>query len=233
MFFVGGIGQRHTAVRACAPSRAGWPSTAPSLRAQLRRAMPLFTSHSSISRMRRSASSEPSITMPKPPLITSPQPTPPPLWIETHVAPRNAVADDVLHGHVGRQVRTVVDVRGLAVGRIGARNVVVVAAQHHGSRDAAVGDGPVERLARSSCGLRSRHRGCVPANRRPAGCGPPRGSSGCCRRSCARDVGGSRAAGSPPALRRPDGRSFRGLRAFPRCRPSGTARSRSRRTSVP
>ena len=63
--------------------------TAPSLRAQLRRAMPLFTSHSSISRMRRSEASEPSITMPKPPFITSPQPTPPPLWIETHVAPRN------------------------------------------------------------------------------------------------------------------------------------------------
>ncbi len=62
---------------------------AASLRAQLRRAMPLFTSHSSISRIWRSESSEPSIAMPKPPLMTSPQPTPPPLWIETHVAPRN------------------------------------------------------------------------------------------------------------------------------------------------
>ncbi len=28
--------------------------------------------------------------MPNPPLITSPHPTPPPLWIETHVAPLNA-----------------------------------------------------------------------------------------------------------------------------------------------
>ncbi len=63
---------------------------APSLRAQLRRAMPLLTSHRSISRMRRPDSSEPSITMPKPPFTTSPQPTPPPLWIETHVAPRKA-----------------------------------------------------------------------------------------------------------------------------------------------
>ena len=34
-------------------------------------------------------SSVPSSTMPKPPLITSPQPTPPPLWMLTHVAPRN------------------------------------------------------------------------------------------------------------------------------------------------
>ena len=61
----------------------------PSLRAQLRRAMPLFTSQNSISRMWRALSSLPSITMPKPPLITSPQPTPPPLCSDTHVAPRN------------------------------------------------------------------------------------------------------------------------------------------------
>ena len=62
---------------------------APSLRAQLRRAMPLLTSQKSISRMWRSDSSVPSMTMPKPPLMTSPQPTPPPLWSDTHVAPRN------------------------------------------------------------------------------------------------------------------------------------------------
>ena len=63
--------------------------------------------------------------------------------------PRGAaerVADDVLHGHVGREVRAVVDVRRLAVGRVGARHVVVVAAQHDGSREAPVGNGPVEGL---------------------------------------------------------------------------------------
>jgi hypothetical protein len=31
---------------------------------------------------------DPSRTMPNPPLITSPHPTPPPLWMDTHVAPR-------------------------------------------------------------------------------------------------------------------------------------------------
>ena len=38
--------------------------------------------------MCRRESSDPSITIPKPPFMTSPQPTPPPLWSETHVAPR-------------------------------------------------------------------------------------------------------------------------------------------------
>ena len=63
--------------------------------------------------------------------------------------PRSAaerVADDVLHGHICRQARAVVDVRGLAVRRVGSRNVVVVAPQHHGSRNAPVGNGTVEGL---------------------------------------------------------------------------------------
>ena len=67
-------------------------STAPLFRAHERRAMPLLTSHSSMDLMRSAASGDPSITMPKPPLITSPQPTPPPLWSDTHVAPRNELS---------------------------------------------------------------------------------------------------------------------------------------------
>src|SRR5690606_40679792 len=63
-------------------------NTAPSLRAQLLREIPLFTSQKSIDFKRCSASKVPSRSIPKPPLITSPQPTPPPLWIETQVAPR-------------------------------------------------------------------------------------------------------------------------------------------------
>ena len=52
---------------------------APSFLAQLLLEIPLFTSQKSIDFNRRSASSEPSNNIPKPPLITSPQPTPPPL----------------------------------------------------------------------------------------------------------------------------------------------------------
>ena len=64
--------------------------TAFGLRAQARRAMPLFTSQSSMLFKRRSLSALPSSTMPKPPLITSPQPTPPPLCKLIQVAPRKA-----------------------------------------------------------------------------------------------------------------------------------------------
>ena len=52
---------------------------APSFLAQLLREIPLFTSQKSIDFNLRSASTEPSNNIPKPPLITSPQPTPPPL----------------------------------------------------------------------------------------------------------------------------------------------------------
>eukprot|EP00754_Rhynchopus_humris_P038081 Rhum_TRINITY_DN20769_c0_g1::Rhum_TRINITY_DN20769_c0_g1_i1::g.172175::m.172175 len=55
--------------------------------------------------------------------------------------PRRAtegVADEVLHGHVRAEHGPVADVRRLAVGRVRARDVVVVAAQDHGRRDAAV-----------------------------------------------------------------------------------------------
>ena len=55
-----------------------------------RRATPLETSHESMDCERRAASSVPSITRPKPPLMTSPHPTPPPLCNATHVAPRAA-----------------------------------------------------------------------------------------------------------------------------------------------
>ena len=60
---------------------------APSFLAQERLLIPLFTSQNNIFLSLLSASSLPSITIPKPPLITSPQPTPPPLCIDTHVAP--------------------------------------------------------------------------------------------------------------------------------------------------
>ena len=62
----------------------------PELRAHDRRLMPLLTSQKSILLMCRAASGLPSTTIPNPPLITSPQPTPPPLCIDTHVAPRKA-----------------------------------------------------------------------------------------------------------------------------------------------
>ena len=71
------------------PSSLSMACRAPSLRAQLRRAIPLSTSQKSMLVICLAESSEPSTTMPKPPLMTSPQPTPPPLWIETQVAPRN------------------------------------------------------------------------------------------------------------------------------------------------
>ena len=52
---------------------------APLFRAQDLRAIPLFTSQEIIESMFFCDCSEPSITRPKPPFITSPQPTPPPL----------------------------------------------------------------------------------------------------------------------------------------------------------
>ena len=54
------------------------------------RATPLDTSQLSMLSARESASVDPSRTRPNPPLMTSPQPTPPPLCRETHVAPRKA-----------------------------------------------------------------------------------------------------------------------------------------------
>src|SRR5690554_7484955 len=61
---------------------------APSFCAQLRLEIPLFTSQNNMLSNRRCESLLPSSTKPNPPLITSPQPTPPPLWMLTHVAPR-------------------------------------------------------------------------------------------------------------------------------------------------
>mmetsp|Transcript_67320 Transcript_67320/g.158797 ORF Transcript_67320/g.158797 Transcript_67320/m.158797 type:complete len:217 (-) Transcript_67320:1572-2222(-) len=65
-------------------------NTALSLRPQARREIPLETSHMSMASALRCVASEPSSTIPNPPLITSPHPTPPPLCSATHVAPRNA-----------------------------------------------------------------------------------------------------------------------------------------------
>ena len=217
---------------ACGPSRGGWPPRLCRCVPSLRRAMPLLTSQKSISRMRRPDSSEPSITMPKPPFTTSPQPTPPPLWIETHCRAAESVADDVLHGHVGREARSVVDVRRLAVGRIGSRNIVVVAPQHHGGRNAAVGDGAVESLRdpRAALAVGIEDPG-LRTDDQPVASGladpvevvfePVRG---CRPAPC---------AASPPALRPRDGPSCQDPPRGPKCRPSGRVRSRSRRTWAP
>jgi len=51
------------------------------------RVSPFDTSQNSIDLALYSASSDPSSTIPKPPLVALPQPVPPPLWIETQVAP--------------------------------------------------------------------------------------------------------------------------------------------------
>ena len=72
---------------ACALSMA---HMAPWFLAQARLATPLSTSHCSIESARSAALSDPSSTIPKPPFMTSPQPTPPPLWRLTHVAPLTA-----------------------------------------------------------------------------------------------------------------------------------------------
>ena len=75
--------------------------------------------------------------------MTSPQPTPPP--VDAH--PRGAtegVADDVLYGHVGAELRTIIDIGGLAEGRVGTGDVVVVTTQDDGSLEAAILYGLVE-----------------------------------------------------------------------------------------
>ena len=48
-----------------------------------------------------------------------------------------AVSNGIVHGHVGGEARPVVDVGGLAVGRVGAAHVVVVPAQNNGAEFAA------------------------------------------------------------------------------------------------
>ena len=55
-----------------------------------------------------------------------------------------AVANDVLHGHVGTELRAVVDVARFAEGRVGAAHVVVVASQHYRAADVAPAYGIVE-----------------------------------------------------------------------------------------
>ena len=54
------------------------------------------------------------------------------------------IANDVLNGHIGTELRTVVDVRGLAERRVGTADVVVVAAQHNGCFELAAADSVVE-----------------------------------------------------------------------------------------
>ena len=58
--------------------------------AQALRVTPLLTSHNRKLVTLSSYFYQPTSTMPNPPLITYPQPTPPPLWRATHVAPRIA-----------------------------------------------------------------------------------------------------------------------------------------------
>jgi hypothetical protein len=58
----------------------------------------------------RSASFEPSKTSPKPPFITSPQPTPPPLCNEIQVAPLKASPTKFWHCHVSRKLRAVINI---------------------------------------------------------------------------------------------------------------------------
>ena len=61
--------------------------------------------------------------------------------------PRSAtegVADDVLYGHVGAELRTIVDIGGLAEGRVGTGDIVVVTTQNDGCLEAAILDGLVE-----------------------------------------------------------------------------------------
>ena len=55
-----------------------------------------------------------------------------------------AVADDVLDGHVGSAVAAVVDVAGLAEGAVGTADVVVVATKDDGGADLTLADGLVE-----------------------------------------------------------------------------------------
>ena len=55
-----------------------------------------------------------------------------------------AVADDILDGHIGTEAAAVVDVGGFAEGGVRAGDVVVVAAKDDGSRYFAFTDGLVE-----------------------------------------------------------------------------------------
>ena len=54
------------------------------------------------------------------------------------------IADNVLYGHVGAELRPVVDVAGFTERRVGARHVVVVASEYHGCFQLTLADGLVE-----------------------------------------------------------------------------------------
>ena len=60
------------------------------------------------------------------------------------------IADDILDGHVGRKLRTVIDVGGLTERRICAGNIMVVASEHDRSGNFAVSHSLVE----GQCNLR-------------------------------------------------------------------------------
>ena len=55
-----------------------------------------------------------------------------------------AVANNILHSHIGAAVTAVIDVRSLTEGAVGTAHVVVVASQHDRSRNLALLDGLVE-----------------------------------------------------------------------------------------
>ena len=65
--------------------------TALSFRAQLRRATPTMVSQGMLIRRMVSTRSEPSSTMPNPPLMDLPMPTPPPLCRAIRLMPRAAL----------------------------------------------------------------------------------------------------------------------------------------------
>ena len=54
------------------------------------------------------------------------------------------IADNVLHGHIGRETAAVVDIGRFAERRIGTRHIVMVTTQHYGRRNFAPGNGFVE-----------------------------------------------------------------------------------------
>ena len=41
------------------------------------------------------------------------------------------IANDILHSHVGTELRTIVDVAGLTEWRVGARDIMMVTSKHH------------------------------------------------------------------------------------------------------
>ena len=83
--------------------------------------------------------------MPKPPL--TPLPAHAAAVVQRHPGgAAEGVAHEVLDGHVGGEGGAVVDVGGLAVGAVGAADVVVVAAQHHRAGQTTARDGVVEGL---------------------------------------------------------------------------------------